>query len=133
MVNGEVLDDAGATTLAVFLAFLYDHADGPEVFVDLVLGPWDEDADPRERLTFSTRTGRVVGGSIACTLIDAGSVAPDDPRLGTRVSREEGLLRPEITTVWSYLDSVLADVPVVRDHLARAGRSARPRWPWRRR
>jgi len=129
MVNGEVLDDSGATTVAVFLAFLYDHGGVREAFVDLVLGPWGEAADPAERLTFSTRTGPVVGGRVASTLLDAPATAPDDPQLGRRVSRDEGLAHPAIATVWACSDAVLSDVPAVRDHLAGTRRRG---WPWQR-
>ena len=116
MVNGEVLDDSGGT-LAVFMSFLYDHGGGPEVFMDLIVGPWGEGADPRERLTFSSRTGPVEGGSIASTLLDGGYMAPDLPLYGTKVSREEGLAHPQIAIIWSYFDSVLADIPSLSAHL----------------
>ena len=131
MVNGEVLDD-GERTVAVFMSFLYDHGGGREVFMDLILGPWGDGSDPSERLTFSTRTGPVEGGSIASTLLDGGYLAPDDPLLGTKVSREDGLAHPQIVTVWSYVDSVLAEVPAVSAHLAGPAAPPHRRWPWSR-
>lgn len=132
MVNGEVLGD-DATTSAVFMAFLYDHGDGREAFVDLILGPWQDGADPSERLTFSTRTGPVDGGSVGSTLLDGGSVSRDDPMLGTKVSREDGLSHPALPLVWSYLDSVLVDVADVNQHLTGGTPSGRRWWPGRRR
>ncbi|WP_344647706.1 hypothetical protein [Cryptosporangium japonicum] len=101
------------------MSFLYDHVGGREVFTDLIVGPWGEGADPRERLTFSSRTGPVDGGSIASTLLDGASLAPDVPLYGTKVSREDGLAHPQIATIWAYFDSVLADVPAVSAHLGR--------------
>lgn len=133
MITGEVID-AGATR-AVFLTFLYDHADGREVYVDLIVGPWGDGADPTERLTFSTRTGPVHGGSIASTLLDGGFAAPDHPMMGSRVSREAGLAHPLLPTVWSSVDSVLVDVPDIADHLSNplAKTFRRRAWrPWRR-
>jgi hypothetical protein len=132
MVTGEVLGDGG--TRAVFLAFLYDHGEGREAYIDLSVGPWGEGADPAERLWFSTRTGPVPGGAIASTLLDGGFVAPDNPLLGIKVSREECLAHPLLPTIWSYLDSVLVDVPEVARHLAdpaTTSAGARSRW-WRR-
>lgn len=131
MVNGEVVGDDATT--AVFLAFLYDHGKGPEVYIDLILGPWGDDADPAQRLTFSTRTGPVADGTIGSTLLDGGFVAPDDPMLGTKVPREAGLTHPLLPTVWSCTDSVLVDVPEVRHHLASHRSHGRRRWPWQRR
>jgi hypothetical protein len=131
MVTGEVV--GADETRAVFLAFLYDHEEGREAYIDLSMGPWGEGADPTERLWFSTRTGPVEGGAVASTLLDGGFVAPDNPMLGTKVSREDGLAHPFLPTVWSYLDSVLTDVPDVAGHLAgtaAAGPRDRTRWQW---
>lgn len=116
MVNGEVQDESGHT-VAVFMSFLYDHVEGREVFTDLIVGPWGEGADPRERLTFSSRTGPVEDGSIASTLLDGGYMAPDAPLYGTKVSREAGLAHPQIATIWAYFDAVPTDVPAVSAHL----------------
>lgn len=126
MITGEVCDDTG--THAVFLAYLYTHGRVREVFLDLVLGPWDDDADPSHRLRFSTRTGPVHDGTIGSTLVDAAPPSADDTLLGTPVARAQGLTHPLLPTVWACSDSVLVDVPEVRAHL-----TARRRWrpPWR--
>ena len=132
LVTGEVIGED--RTRAVFLAFLYDHGEGREAYIDLSVGPWGEGSDPRGRRWFSTRTGPVAGGSIASTLLDGGFVAPDNQTLGSKITREEGLNHPLLPTVWSYLDSVLVDVPDVADHLANPPAPAfRRRAPWRRR
>ena len=132
MVTGEVVGADRAR--AVFLAFLYDHGHGREAYIDISVGSWGEGSDPAERRWFSTRTGPVDDGTVASTLLDGGVAAPDNPLLGTRITRQEGLTHPLLPTVWSYLDSVLVDVPAVADHLSGRGSAGdRHRTWWRRR
>lgn len=100
--------------------------------MDLIIGPWGKGSDPRDRLTFSTRTGPVEDGSVASTLLDGGYMAPDNPLYGTKVPRVDGLTHPQIATVWSYTDSVLVDVPAVRAHLTGPAELPVRRRPWSR-
>ncbi|WP_250446162.1 hypothetical protein [Actinotalea sp. C106] len=125
-VSGEVDEDE--QPVAVYIAYLYHHDGMHEVFLDLVVGPWEEDADPSERLTFSTRTGPVDDGSIATTLLDGGYMTSDDPMWGTKVSREDGLVHPLIPTVWRYLDSIVEEVPAIAGHLAPTPPGRPRRW-----
>lgn len=132
MVTGQVFIDE--TSSAAFLAFLYDHEGGREVYLDLVIGTWGDNGDPSTRLTFSTRTGPTEGGVIGSTLLDGRANSPDYDIFGRKVSREEGLTHPLLPTVWLCNDTVLAQVPAVAQHLAGAHthEPRRRRWPWHR-
>ncbi|MGW6128724.1 hypothetical protein ACWFNE_01730 [Cellulomonas sp. NPDC055163] len=132
LVTGQVFNDG--TSSAAFLAFLYNHESGREVYLDLIIGTWEDNGAPSTRLTFSTRTGPTEGGVIGSTLLDGRANSPDYGIVGKKVSRDEGLNHPLLPIVRRCNDTVLAQIPAVAQHLTgpHTHESRRRRWPWHR-
>ena len=119
------------TQVALDYAFLYDHDGEREVFQDVILGTWtDAESDWTDHVTFSTHTRLDDKGEVGTMLVDGGSVAPDGPMFGRKVTRTEGLGDDRLPLVWRISDLVLAEVHDVHAHLNGA---PMPRRRWFRR
>lgn len=128
--TGEVSDDGA--TLALFWAFLYDHADNPEIFIDATLGGWGDGDSSDDRVSFGSRTGRVDDrGNVSCSLVVGAAMAPDDPSFGTKLDREQALAHPWIKEFWEVNDMILTGIPEVEQHMQ--SMQPRRRWRWSRR
>ena len=126
---GEVHDDDA--TLALFWAFLYDHADNPEIFIDATFGDWGDGDVGDDRVSFGSRTGRIDGyRDVSSSLVVGAAMAPDDPSYGTKLDREQALVHPWIQDFWEVNDMILTGIPEIEQRL----QHMQPRrWSWGRR
>jgi hypothetical protein len=121
----------GEKQVALDYAFLYDHNGDRDVYQDMILGSWTErESDWTDHVTFSTHTRFDDKQEVGTMLIDGGSVAPDGPFYGHKMSRVEGLEDDRLPLVWRITDQVLAEVHDVHAHLTGA---PLPRRRWFRR
>jgi hypothetical protein len=105
---------------ALYYANCYHHADrDPDTWIDVIFGTWGESADAlTDHVSFGCRVGPVAGRTApAAALVDAGTIYPDGPLFGHKLSRESGLRHPRIAEFWSVVDFVLKADPLVRGHL----------------
>jgi hypothetical protein len=104
--------------LAVFFASCYHHADGPEIYFDVILGTWGTD-DHSDHFTFGARYGAVTGlPEAACSLVTGGAAAPDSAIYGTKLDRAAALAHPRITEFWEVVDFLIETDPVVTNFIA---------------
>jgi hypothetical protein len=107
---------------AIFFATCYHHDGIHEAWIDVISDDeWGVDhlSTPCDRrVTFGCRVGPVEGNPLpACSLVDAASVAPDDPFYGHKLSRPEALGHPLLPQYWEVVDHLLEMEPMVHDHL----------------
>ena len=122
--TGEVADSE--RTVAVFWAFLYDHPEGPEVFLDATFGTWGT-SEYTDHVSFGSRTGPIeVPPHIASSLVTGAEMAPDDAMYGEKLTREEALAHPMLEDFWVINDMVLVGIPEIDEHLN--GGLSRRRW-----
>jgi hypothetical protein len=109
--------------IAVYFASCYRHKHGVhEVFIDAILGTWSS-GDFTDHVTFGCRVGPVAGSpGPAATLINGGTVAPDAPIFGRKLSREEGFEHPRLAEFWTIVDTILKRDELVHRHLYGAHR-----------
>lgn len=104
--TGEAVADGD--TLAVFWAFLYDHPGNPEVYIDATFGTWAVEGYTADHETFGSRTGAVEGlPSPATSLVTGAELAPDDPRLGVKLTRDQALAHERLEQFWAVNDAIL--------------------------
>lgn len=116
------LDDDGLTR-ATFFASCYHHAQGGEVFFDVIIGTWGTD-DVSDHVTFGCRWGAVEGhDQPMCSLTTGGGVFDDGPIFGTKLDRPAALKSPLLPEFWGMVDFLLLNdpivVPFVNSHQAR--------------
>ena len=125
MYTGDVLE--GSDTLAVFLAFLYDHQGIREVFTDVIFGTWGDDEFTADHVTFGSRTGPVENSDQPqSTLLPGAEQGSDAAFYGRKLTRAEGLAHPLLPRFWEVNDFVLSEIPAISDHLS--GVRRRRRW-----
>jgi len=108
----------GDIQVALDHAFLYDHDGDREVFQDVILGSWaGRESDWTDHVTFSTHTRLDDNREVGTMLVDGGSVAPDGPMYGRKITRADGLHDDRLPLVWRITDLVLAEVHEVHAHL----------------
>ncbi len=103
--------------LAVYYASNYHHDGVHETWIDAILGTWGADTFD-DHVTFGCRVGPVDNSPApAATLVDGGSVAPDGPLYGHKLTRAEGRAHPRLPEFWQIVDTVLEQDELVRQHL----------------
>lgn len=113
--TGEVVDPE--RTVAMYSAFLYDHADGREVFIDAIFGTWGTD-DHSGHVSFGSRTGPIDGHPHnASSLVTGAEMAPDEAMYGQKLTRDQALVHPLLDDFWRVNDMVLTGVPEIEGHL----------------
>ncbi|GAB3845648.1 hypothetical protein ACFPIJ_38510 [Dactylosporangium cerinum] len=98
---------------AVFYASCYHHAEGGEVYFDIVIGTWDTE-DLSDHVTFGCRWGAIEGhDQPMCSLTTGGEVLGDNPLFGTKLDRPAALQSPLLPEFWDMVDFLLLNDPVV--------------------
>lgn len=128
--DGAAYDATG--TVAVFVAFLYDHPGAREVRVDVTFGSWDEEAVPGASATPAAPLDHVTFGARLLVgdppeLVPGGELAPDDPMIGRRLTVEEQQMHELLPQFWEVYGLVLG-VDAVGAHLT--GRPAPRLFAW---
>ncbi len=120
-VTGFVNSEAGA--FAIYYASCYHHHGMHEAYIDVIIdNAWDPD-DPvshpgPDRVTFGCRVGPVGDPpNIACSLVDAASVAPDTPLYGRKLDPDQARQHPWVSQYWETIDHILEHDATVRTHL----------------
>jgi len=117
----------GGVDIAMFWAFLYEYPGNPEVFIDAILGTWNDEVDHADHETFGSRTGRVERHpDIASSLVTGGEMASDDPRFGVKLTRQQALENPQLDTFWQINDIIL-EIPEIQSLFFR--KSRKRIWP----
>lgn len=107
---------------AAYHAYLYNHDDVHEAYVDVVMDDgWDR-SSPLEpgpsRTTFGCRIGPVEGAPApACSLIQAALFHEDEPFFGDRLDRDRALAHPWSPLFWETIDHLLQHEPDVNAHV----------------
>ncbi|MCM6773079.1 hypothetical protein NDR87_04490 [Nocardia sp. CDC159] len=120
-MNGFINSEAGA--FAIYYASCHHRQGMYEAYIDVILDScWDPDrpaSNPGpDRVTFGCRVGPIDGQSnIACSLVDAASVAPDDPLYGRKLGPDEARQHPWLSVYWDTIDHILEHDATVSTHL----------------
>ncbi|MFE0458404.1 hypothetical protein ACFW1A_03970 [Kitasatospora sp. NPDC058965] len=115
---------ADGTPFALYYANCYHHRDQEhDAWIDVVLGTWGTTPDTwTDHTTFTCRVGPVPGQDApAATLVDGGTLYPDSPLFGRKLTRADGLAHPLLPAFWQVVDFVLEHDPGVNVHLYGAG------------
>jgi hypothetical protein len=115
--------DSDGVMRAVYYASCYHHAEGGEVYFDIMIGGWGT-GDPGDRVTFGCRWGAVEGhDEPMCSLTTGGEVFEDSALFGTKLDRPAALNSPLLPEFWQMVDFLVLHDPVVapfvRSHTAR--------------
>jgi hypothetical protein len=113
-VTGFVYDNGNA--YAVYYASCYHH-DGHEVWIDAIFSDtWEEDID--DHVSFGCRVGPVEGQTEpAASLVEAGLAYSGSTMFGQRLTREQALDHPRLTSFWQLVDHILTQDQVVAEHV----------------
>ena len=119
-IRGFVDNEHGA--FAAYHAYLYDHGDVHEAYVDVVMDDgWIPDAPLRagpRRTTFGCRIGPVEGSPApACSLVQAAPFHEEVPFYGDRLDRDRALPHPWLPLFWATIDHLLAQDPDMNAHV----------------
>lgn len=108
-VTGSILRDGDA--FAVYYAQCHGH-DEDEVWLDVVIGSWEEPAYT-DHATFSCRVTQAGAG-----LVDAPAASEGQaPFSGSKLTRSAALADPRLPDLWDVVDFLVVADPTVRAHI----------------
>jgi hypothetical protein len=113
-VTGFVYNNGDA--YAVYYASCYHH-DGHEVWIDVIFSDtWEEGIN--DHVSFGCRVGPVEGQTeSAASLVQAGRAYSDSEMFGQRLTREQALHHPRLSSFWELVDHILVHDEVVAEHV----------------
>jgi hypothetical protein len=111
--HGLVLRDG--TAHAAYWAAWYPHEE--QAIVDVTLGSWQEPAYA-DNVMFGCRIGPVEGqAEPACSLVHSGQTLRDSPILGRKLTRDEALEHPWLSSFWEVLDWLILNDSTLHEHV----------------
>jgi hypothetical protein len=93
------------------------YPENNEAWLDAAIGSWEE-PDYADHVTFGCRIGAVDGQvEPACSLVDAATIRPGGPIMGTKLSEQAARRHPWLSTFWTLTDWIMLNDPVAHEHL----------------
>jgi hypothetical protein len=111
---------ADGAPYALYYANCYHHVDrSHDAWIDVIFGTWGKGVDAMtDHVSFGCRAGPAPGqASPAATLVNSGTIYPDNALWGEKLDREAALEDPRLAEFWAVVDFILESDSGVNSHL----------------